>query len=55
MSIFIVEIQNDFQDWIRKSYHRGEDNASIMYEIQVEAGRRCRIVHDGKVIQESEE
>ncbi len=55
MSNYIVEICNERGDWIRYSYHRGADKALIMFEVQVEAGRPCRILHEGKIIQESEQ
>jgi hypothetical protein len=49
---YIVEILNDSEDWIRKSYHNNRDNADIVFDVQVEAGWRARIVHDGKIIRE---
>jgi hypothetical protein len=54
MSRYIVEILTEHGDWVRKSYHKGEDKALIMLQVQEEAGSRCRIIHEGKIIHESE-
>jgi hypothetical protein len=48
---YIVEI-NDGHEWIRKSYHRNLDNAECVFEVQIEAGYKARIIHEGKIIRE---
>jgi hypothetical protein len=52
---YIVEYLGEDGAWCRKSYHQGLDKAEIMAEVTHEAGYKTRILHDGKIVQESGE
>ena len=47
-----VEYLNDRGDWILKSWHKNRDNAVIVADVCEDAGRKTRIIHDGKIIRE---
>ena len=47
--MYIVE-KFEKNEWMRVSTHKDSTYAHIVYEVNEKAGRKCRIIHEGKII-----
>jgi hypothetical protein len=50
---YIVEVHNEHMNcWTRYSSPKNESTADAHFKVNVQAGRKCRVTHEGKIIME---
>lgn len=51
MKLYRVEVWDDDEnDFVRYSTHKGQDHAVIMAEVKAQTCKSVRVIHEGKIV-----